>query len=209
MRNRSIRSSASAQPRWRRLGSLRSPRRSLWLAGALSLLASLAVAQSLGAITVGDLAGTGGHWQFGTVTVAAPADEVQRWFSDASRWSVRFPDTEWAQSLGVGPDGRRIVRFRSRVIGRPLTLHMSETRGAIFYDGEGKDVTTQGKIFIERLGPTRTRVLLQSTSEVHGAAGIFASLNARRQRAYRKFRADLSSVVRLSAQWAAAQRRGG
>jgi hypothetical protein len=183
--------------------------RAFALLASLLIVAPLAFAEPLGAIRVGDLPGTSGTWQFGEVTVAAPADQVQRWFSDAARWPARFPDDEWVQLVGTTPDGARIVRFRSRIIGRTLTLRLREQPGAIVYEGEGKDVTTRGKIFIERLGDQRTRVVLQSTSEVHGAAGIFASKKMRRERSQRKFRDDLAAVVRLSNAWAAAQRRGG
>jgi hypothetical protein len=162
-----------------------------------------------GQIRVGDLPGTDGNWQFAEVTVNAPAEVVQRWLADASRWQGRFPDVEWAQVTGTTRDGRNIVRFRSRIVGRPLTLRMRERPGLILYDGEGRDVVTHGKVYVEALGDRRTHVILQSSSEVHGAAGWFASKKMKRERTRRKFVSDLSSIIRMSNQWVAAQRRGG
>jgi len=177
---------------------------------AVSMFARRSFAeQPLDVVTVGDLPGTNGAWQFGEVTVAAPADQVHRWFDEVGRWQGRFPDIEWVQALGATPDGRRIVRFRSSIIGRTMTIRMREQPGSIVYDGEGKDVTTRGKILIERRADRTTHVILQSTTEVHGAAGLFASKNLKRERAHRKFRSDLTSIARLSHTWAAAQRRGG
>lgn len=187
------------------------PLRSVVALATLALLAPLAAAQPqpLNTITVGDVPGTEGNWQYGQVVVNAPAPLVQRWFSDAARWSARFPDTEWSHVRGRTADGRLVVQFRSRIIGRTLTLWLRERPGLITYDGQGKNVTTQGKIYISALGPTRTRVVMQSTSQVHGAAGIFASKKARRSRAQKKFRADLNAVIRMSNAWAEAQRRRG
>lgn len=176
---------------------------------AAFLAAPLTQAQPLDTIRVGDVPGTEGNWQFGEVTVGAPASEVQRWFADAAHWPNRFPDTEWTQVRGRTSDGRTVVRFKSRIIGRPLTLRLRVRPGLITYDGEGKNVTTQGKIFIEALGPRRTRVVMQSTSQVHGTIGLFATTNNRRQRAQKKFRADLGALVRMSDAWAASQRKKG
>ncbi len=175
----------------------------------IALAPEPAAAQRIDDIRVGDLPGTDGTWQFGEVTVNAPADVVQRWFADVSMWQRRFPDVTTARVLGTTADGRRIVHFSSTIIGRPLTLRLRDRPGLIVYDGEGKDVRTQGKIYIERLDDRRTHVLLQSSSQVHGAAGIFASKNMRRQRAQRKFRSDLAAIVRLSSQRAAALSRSG
>jgi uncharacterized membrane protein len=171
----------------------------------LALVAPAARAAPAGEIRVGDLPGTNGNWQFGEVTVNAPAAEVQRWFADVNRWPQRFPDVKSADVAGKAPDGREVVHFRSTIIGRPLTLRISDRPGLIAYDGEGKDVTTQGKIFVERLDDQHTHVMLQSSSQVHGAAGIFASAKMRRSRAQKKFRSDLSSIVRLSNEHAPSQ----
>lgn len=174
---------------------------------ALSLVAPLALAQPR--ITLGDVPGSDGNWQYGETVVNAPADLVQRWFWEPEMWSKRFPDTQWAQPIRSDGRGHQVVRFRSKVIGRTLTLRMTQKPGLISYDGEGNDVTTQGKIFVTALGPSQTRVLMQSTSQVHGAAGIFASKKMRRDRALKKFKADLTAVIQMSNAWAAAARRGG
>ncbi len=174
---------------------------------ALLLLAPAALAQS--AIELGDVPGSGGNWQYGRVVVDAPAAVVQRWFSEAERWAQVFPDTQWVQPIANDGRGHRIVRFRSKVIGRTLTLRLTERPGLITYDGEGGDVVMQGKILVDALGPFRARVTLQSTSQVHGAAGIFASKKMRRDRALKKFRADLSAIVQRSNAWAATERPHG
>jgi hypothetical protein len=149
-------------------------------------------------ITVGDLPGTGGHWQAGRATVNAPAAEVQHWFSDYATWPQHFPDVQWAEGRGVTPDGRKIVRFRSKVLGRTLTIRLRETRGLITYDGEGKDVVTQGKIYISPAGPSASVVDMQTTGEVHGIAGALASEEYKRKKAIRKITVDLNAIVDLA-----------
>jgi hypothetical protein len=176
---------------------------------SLLLLPSLATAQPLDRVVVHDLPNTSGKWQVGEVVVAAPAGQVQHWLSDANSWPVRFPDTQWAKRIGTTPDGRNIIRFKSRVIGRPLTIRIRERPGFMEYDGEGKDVTTQGKNFIERLDSRHTRVVMQTSSEVSGALRMFASPKTKRDRAQRKLNADLQALVRLSHATAAASRPGG
>src|SRR4051812_47584477 len=109
-------------------------------------LTALASGQTLGVVQVNDLPGTGGHWQTGEVTVAASADEVQGWVTDAERWPQRFPDDEWVRLKGRAPDGRSVVEFRSKALGRALTVRLHEEPGLITYDGSGKDLTTRGKI---------------------------------------------------------------
>jgi hypothetical protein len=161
-------------------------------------LSPRAPAEELDRVTIGDLPGSGGRWQVGEVVVAAPAAEVQAWLSDAPAWPARFPDVTWARALGTTADGRRIIRFQSRAIGRPLTVRIREQPGLISYDGEGKNVTTRGKSYIEPLGARRTRVVLQTTAEVHGALGAFVSADMKRARARRKLTADLDALVELS-----------
>jgi hypothetical protein len=169
-------------------------------ASASSLLVASpdARAEELNRVAIGDLPGSDGRWQVGEVVVSAPAAEVQRWLSDTSAWPARFPDVKWSQRLGTTPDGRRIIRFQSRAIGRALTIRIREQPGLISYDGEGKDVTTRGKNYIEALGERRTRVVLQTTADVHGALGAFVSGKMKRERAERKLKADLDAVVELA-----------
>ena len=185
--------------------------RTLAIASLACLLASVpAGAQPLGVVTVGDLPGTGGRWQMGDVTVAVPAAEVQRWFADAASWPRRFPDDERVRLLGRAPDGRQLVELKSHALGRTLTLRMRVQPGLITYDGSGKGVTTQGKIMIEALGPARTRVVMQTTGELHGATGVFATEGMKRKRALAKLRSDLEACARLArAANAAVPRSGG
>src|SRR5436305_1090782 len=109
----------------------------VWLS---MLFVTGALAAPLNSVVVGDLPGSGGRWQSGEVTIAVPAAEVQRWFSDVRNWPARFPDDSWARDLGRTPDGRRLADFRSNAIGRTLHLQMHEQPGLITYVGSGKDV---------------------------------------------------------------------
>lgn len=155
-------------------------------------------AEELNRVVIGDLPGSGGRWQSGEVVVDAPAAKVQQWLSDAADWPARFPDVRWSKQVGSTSDGRRVVRFQSRAIGRTLTIRIREKPGLITYEGEGKDVTTRGKNYIEPLGGGRTRVVLQTTAEVHGALGAFVSDKMKRDRAQRKLSADLRALVDLA-----------
>jgi hypothetical protein len=172
--------------------------RTLIVLGLAVALGAVAGAEKLNQVVVGDLPGTDGNWQAGEVTVAAPAHEVQSWFSDAPAWPKRFPDDQWATDKGRGSDGRKTVEFRSKVLGRNMTLHIKEQPGLIAYDGQGKDVNTQGKIFITPLGPDKTKVVMQTTGEVHGAAGVFAGKGMKRKKAIAKLTSDLNAVVKLA-----------
>jgi carbon monoxide dehydrogenase subunit G len=170
------------------------PMRLHWL-GALVVAVS-AVAFAAGEVTVGDLPGTDGQWQRGEAVVAAPPAVVQRWLGDYAAWPSRFPDVEWAQERGMDQEGRAVVRFRSRIVGRTMTIRVHDQPGLITYDGEGKNVVTQGKIYVEP-APGGTRVIMQTTADVHGLAGAFATANLKRSRAFKKLRADLSALVQL------------
>jgi carbon monoxide dehydrogenase subunit G len=162
------------------------------------LLAATAGAAPLDTVSVGDLPGSDGRWQHGEVTIAAPAAEVQRWFSDASHWRDRFPDNQQVRVMGTAPDGRQVVEFHSAVLGRTLTVRLREQPGLITYDGSGKNVTTQGKLFFEAVGPDRTRIEMQTTAELHGVIGAVASQGMKRKRALAKLNADLNAAVNLS-----------
>ena len=181
--------------------------RALTIASLLSL-PLLASAQPLGVVTLGDLPGTDGRWQVGEVTVAAPAAEVQHWFSDATRWTQRFPDDDRVRVLERAPGGRQVVEFHSKALKKTLTLHVREQPGLITYDGSGKDITTQGKIMIEALAPNRTKVIMQTTGELHGLVGLVGK-GEKRKRALAKLSADLHAVVGLARQSASAAPRSG
>lgn len=77
-------------------------------------------------------------------------------------------------------------------------MRLREQRGQIDYTGEGKGVTTQGKLFFAEAGRGRTRIVLQTTAELHGALRYMISENAKKVRARRKIQSDLASAVRLS-----------
>jgi hypothetical protein len=179
------------------------------LAATAILLFGLGPPARAAGIVVGDLPGTNGRWQSGRANVNAPASEVQHWFSDYNTWPQHFPDVQWAQGRGVTADGRQIVRFRSKVLGRTLTIRTRETRGLISYEGEGKDVTTQGKIYISPAGSNASVVDMQTTGEVHGIAGAVASEAYKRKKAIRKITVDLNAIVNLANERAGTQRPSG
>jgi hypothetical protein len=134
---------------------------------------------------------------------------VQRWFSDVSQWKARFPDDEFARDLGRAPDGRKVAQFRSKVLDRTLTVRITEKPGLITYEGSGKGISTQGKIFFYPLGPDRTRIVMQTTGELHGALGVFAPESVKRKKAMKKLTADLNAAVSLSNAYAAGRRARG
>lgn len=179
------------------------------LVAVMVLAPAWASAQTINSVSLGDLPNTGGRWQVGEVTLVAPADEVQRWLADSSRWEERFPDDSQVRELGRLPDGRHSVEFHSAALGKTLTVRVHEQSGRIVWDGTGKGVTAQGKIFVEPLAGGRTRVIMQSTGELHGALGKFASQGMKRKRSLKKLGADLHALVRLSNTWAATTRHGG
>ncbi len=179
------------------------------VSSCLLLAGAPALAAPLNAVSVGDLPGTNGQWQTGEVTVAAPQAEVWRWFTEVNRWPERFPDDAWARDLGRTPDGRQLAELRSNALGRTLKLEMREQPGVITYTGTGKGVTTQGKIFVQAVGPNTTRVIMQTTGELHGAIGFFAGEGTKRKRAIKKLSSDLQACVRIANSYAAARRHGG
>jgi hypothetical protein len=183
--------------------------RAWMLSLSLLLAGGAAQAQRLNQIKVGDLPGTDGRWQYGEVTVAAPAEVVQRWFAEPAEWQRRFPDNQWAHDLGRTPDGKQIAEFRSKVLDRTLRVEMTEQPGLITYKGAGKGIKTQGKIFIQQVGPMRTKVTMQSTGELHGLTGLVAPESVKRDRAIKKLTADLMATARLANEYAATTRHGG
>ena len=145
-----------------------------------------------------DVAGSGGSWQEGHGVIDAPVREVQGWLTDYEHWPQNFPDVKWAKVLSrPGPD-RAVVRFRSSIIGRDLTLNLHWNARAIVYRGVGKNVEVQGKVLLTPLPRGRTDVVLQSTADVHGIVGALASKATRRARAFKKLRSDLASLQRMS-----------
>jgi hypothetical protein len=167
------------------------------IAAACVLCATVVTAAPQDQIVVGDLPGTNGVWQRGEATVAAPRAEVQSWFSDVSSWPQRFSDVQWAKDLGTS-NGVKTVQFKSKIIGRPLTIHVREQPGLIVYTGEGKGVTTQGRLYFQALGPNQTRTILQTTADLHGPLKVLIGENGRKQRARKKLHSDLAAAQQLS-----------
>jgi hypothetical protein len=174
--------------------------------GALAalLLAGVAAAGAAGggAIRLGDVPNTHGTWQEGTAVIAAPLPEVQRWMTDFDAWPARFPDVQSASTLYRDGDVTT-GRFRSRIVGRDMTIHLRQGPGGMSYTGEGKNVTTQGKVYLRALDPNHTQVTMQSTAQVHGIAGAFASQGLKRKRALRKIDSDLVALQSLASRTSA------
>ncbi|HEY2746422.1 MAG TPA: SRPBCC family protein [Polyangia bacterium] len=148
-------------------------------------------------IEVGDVAGSDGNWQQGRAVIDAPLDEVRGWLVDFEHWPTHFPDVTSAKVLAHGRDTAKL-RFASRVIGRELTIDLHWTAREISYRGAGKNVDVQGKITLAPEGDRRTSVVMQSTANVHGLAGAFATKGLKRDRAFKKLRADLGALEHLS-----------
>jgi carbon monoxide dehydrogenase subunit G len=165
---------------------------------SVMMVALAGAAQAATVIRLGDLPGSHGHWQQGETTLAAPQEKVRQWLTSYDQWPQLFPDIQSAQRLGATPDGRTLVRFRSRILDRTMTIRVREYPDLLAYDGEGPNVTTQGKIFIEDVGGGRTHVVMQTTAQVHGMVGIFATEGFKRDRALKKLRADLTALVHLA-----------
>jgi hypothetical protein len=148
-------------------------------------------------VHLGDVPGTGGQWQQGSTVVAAPLPEVRRWLTDYDAWPALFPDVEWATVLARDGD-LWTVRFRSRIVGRDLTIRVRISPTLLVYVGTGKDVTTEGKVYLKALDRQHTSVLMQSSATVHGLAGAFVGTGTKRKRALRKIGADLSALHALA-----------
>ena len=149
-------------------------------------------------VRLGDVPGTNGQWQQASTVVAAPLDEVRGWLTDYDAWPKIFPDVQWATVLQH--DGNLYtVRFRSKIIGRDMTLRLQITPRVLVYTGSGKDVTSQGKITLKPIDRNHTEVLMQSSAEVHGLAGAFASQGMKRKRSFKKMQSDLTTLHSLAA----------
>jgi hypothetical protein len=162
------------------------------------LAAALALFVALSGPEIGDLPGTSGSWQQGTITLETSPEKVHSWLTDYAHWPQRFDDVESAQEEPTLPDGRRVVRFRSRVLDRVMTIRIRESARVIVFEGEGPNLSIQGRIYIDPLGPQVTRVVMQNAAELHGGLRIVASSAAKRERQRGKLRADLSSLEKLA-----------
>jgi carbon monoxide dehydrogenase subunit G len=145
-----------------------------------------------------DVAGSDGNWQEGRAVIDAPLDEVRGWLVDFEHWPQRFPDVTSAKVLARAGGDQAKLRFRSKTIGRELTIDLRWTAREITYRGAGKNVDVQGKITMRPIDAGHTEVVMQSTADVHGLTGAFASKGMKRERAFKKLRADLGALERLS-----------
>jgi hypothetical protein len=166
--------------------------------GLVIALLGIAVAAPLAPIELRDLPGTGGQWQQGVAVIPAPAARVHQWLTDYGRWSSRFPDIEWAQLLGDDGHGRHIVRFRSRLAGRVFVIREAVQPELLVFDGWAQNVYVQGRIFVLDQGDRTSRVVMQSTAEVHGLIGLFATLGYRRKSAFAAISAHLEALYNLA-----------
>jgi carbon monoxide dehydrogenase subunit G len=159
------------------------------------VLATGAAAFAPGPVALRDIPGSDGEWQEGSAIVPAPPERVVHWLTAYREWTRLFPDVEWAQVLPRDRRGRDVVRFRSRYAGRAITMHQAVTPNLLTYDGYGANIHTQGRVYVIDLGNNRSRVIMQTTSEVHGMAGVFASRKLKRTRAFQALRGHLSALI--------------
>lgn len=150
------------------------------------------------AIELRDVPGTHGNWHEGTVIVPAQPAQVEAWLTDYDHWRGRFPDIEWSQRLGVDEHGRNIVRFRSRLAGRTFVVHEAVKPGLLVFDGWAPNVYTQGRIYLLPTGDGRTRVIMQSSAQVHGFVGMFATRGYRRKSAFAAITSHLRALLDLA-----------
>ena len=160
-------------------------------------LGSFVYAEPNSPIKMGDISGSSGKWQEAKSTIDAPIADVREWMTDFVHWPDRFNDVTSARILSRA-DGVTTLRFRSKIIGRDMTIKLHVAENMVTYDGFGKDVTTQGKIFMRAIDDHHTEVTLQSSSEVHGALGTFASKGMKRKRALTKMQSDLRALQAMA-----------
>ncbi len=161
----------------------------------LALVTGAAMAMQSSRIELRDLPGTHEEWQEGSAVIPAPRAVVLRWLTAYEEWRRIFPDVETVQRLGRDQEGRDVVRFRSRYAGRTITMHQAVTPTMLVYDGWGANVHTQGRVHLIALGPDRTRVIMQTSAEVHGLSGVFATHHLKRSRAFQAIRGHLSALL--------------
>jgi hypothetical protein len=150
------------------------------------------------AIDLHELSGSGALWTEGIAVVPAPPARVHEWLTDYAHWVGRFPDMASAQYLGDDDRGRHIVRFHSYLANRTFTIHESVAPTLLAFDGWAPNVHTQGRIWILDNGDGRTRVIMQSTNEVHGFIGLFATRNYRRRAAFAATSSHLRALLDLA-----------
>ena len=166
---------------------------------AASLVTFAAAAQAISAdLALRDVPGTDGNWQEGRTIVPAPWQKVQHWLTDYPHWAERFPDISWAKQLPDDAQGRHVVRFHSRAGGRTFVIHEEVRPHLLSFSGWAPHVHTQGRIWIIDRGDGTTRVIMQSTAEVHGLAGWFATKGYKRKSAFAAIRSHLGALLHLA-----------
>jgi carbon monoxide dehydrogenase subunit G len=168
-----------------------------WLL-VLSLITVGAVAHADVHIQFDDVAGSAGQWQEGTAVIPAPIEQVRRWLTDYDHWPQIFSDVSAASVEGTTPDGAAIVRFHSRLNHQTIVIRERQTPFGLEYEGGSTHVRVQGRIFLSDLGNGRTRVTMQSSSDVHGYLRPFVSDRLKRSRTQAMIRADMTSLFELS-----------
>jgi hypothetical protein len=168
------------------------------LAVAVALVAFASSAEALSPIALGDVPGTNGRWQQGEAIIPAPPRQVQAWLTDYEHWQGRFPDIAWARVLGDDERGRHIVQFHSVLAGRTFVVHEAVRPDLLVFDGWAPNVHTQGRIWIFDAGAGQTRVIMQSTAEVHGFIGLFATRGYKRKSAFAATTSHLRALFDLA-----------
>ena len=130
--------------------------------------------------------------------VPAPPSAVRGWLTDYAHWMGNFPDVQSVEILSASPDGSASVRFKSSILDRTITVQIRQTPQGLSFTGTGKGVTTQGRTYLIPLADGRTRVVMQTSAEVHGALRLIVSEDLKRSRARKKLYSDLASLDRLA-----------
>ncbi len=156
------------------------------------------VAQAQAPMVLRDLPGTKGDWQEGEAIIPAARDQVRYWLTDYQNWPRRFPDIGWATVLPDDARGLHVIRFSSHIAGATITIHEQVRPDLLVFWGTAPYVRTQGRIHLIDLGDGTTRVLMQSSTEVHGFWKMFATKGLKRDRAFRVTRAHLLALYDLA-----------
>jgi hypothetical protein len=154
--------------------------------------------EASGKIDLHDLPGTNGEWQEGVAIIPAPRDQIRAWLIDYPNWPKRFPDIGWSTVLPDDAKGRHVVRFSSHIVDAIITVHEAVTPNLLVFEGTAPYTHTQGRIHLIDLGDGTTKVLMQSTAEVHGFYKIFATKRLKRDLGYEVSRSHLRALYDLA-----------
>jgi hypothetical protein len=158
----------------------------------------LVLAAMVSPIQLRDLPGTHSEWQEGEAVIPASREQIRFWLTDYRNWPRRFPDIGWATVLPDDPDGSHVIRFSSHIAGAIITVHEAVQPDLLVFWGTAPYVRTQGRIHLIDLGDGTTRVLMQSSTQVHGFWKIFATKGLKRDRAYKVTRSHLQALYDLA-----------